>query len=55
MRLSDEDCLHESQRHPDEQLRLKLEIEFNIHSQQLPECCLTDLQYVQHKLEVTEL
>lgn len=55
MRLTNDDYLHKSPRHPDEQLRLKLEIEFNIHSQQFPECCLSDLQYVQHKVEVTEL
>lgn len=47
MRLSDDDYLHKSARHPDEQLRLKLEIEFDIHSQQFPKCCLSDLQYVQ--------
>ncbi len=45
MRPSYDGHLHKSPRHPDKQLRLKLEIEFNIHSQQFPKCCLSDLQY----------
>lgn len=51
MRLSDDYYLHKSSR---QQLRLKVEIEFNIHSQQFPECCLSDLQYIRHKVEVSE-
>lgn len=55
IRPSYDDYCHKSPRHPDKQLRLKLEIESNIHSQRFPNFVTVIYSICSDNRDVTEL